>query len=151
MKKTISIILLLLSCAYATYAQDSFFNPYSFTYEIEYTSEYDDSISAPEATKIEVKYDKEIKTSMCVITFNGEQKYKGRILDMRLGQNNQTFVLDKYFFDKYDAFLLVVRENEGNSNMKIGMIYYANQSEDSASEKTCYCMMLKDVEKEQKH
>ena len=67
---------------------------------------------------------------------------------MRIGQNEQVFVLEKYFADKYNACLLIVREAEEISNMKIGMIYYANQKEDPEPKKTCYCLLLKDAKPE---
>ncbi len=151
MSRLTFIIFVLLFCAYQVYAQNSFTNPFVFTYEIEYSSEYSDSITSPATTKIEVKYDKDTKSSMCCISYNGEQKYFGRILDRRLESNNQIFVLEKYFYDKYNACLLITKEATENSDMKVGMIYYANQNEDTASEKTCYCLFLKDVDSLQNH
>ena len=79
--------------------------------------------------------------------YNGEQRYQGRILDIQLDKDHQTFVLEKYCMNKYNACLLVARGTGENRDAKIGMIYYANQKEDPASEKTCYCLMLKDVDK----
>ena len=147
MNRSLSIVLLILSCAYTAYAQDSFRNPYTFSYEIEYTSEYMDTIASSDLAKLEVKYDKEKKSSVCSIMYNGEQKYQGRILDIQIAKDHQTFVLEKYFMNKYNACLMVARGTGENSDVKIGMFYYANQKEDPASEKTCYCLMLKDVDK----
>ena len=141
------IAVLFLSCAYS-YAQDSFSNPYSFSYEIESSTEYNDSILSPQTTRLDVNYDNRLKTPICLIRYNGKQMYEGRILDMRIGQNEQVFVLEKYFADKYNACLLIVREAEEISNMKIGMIYYANQKEDPEPKKTCYCLLLKDAKPE---
>jgi len=149
MNRSLTIVFLLLSCAYKTFAQDSFQNPYRFVYEIEYTSEYMDTIASTNLAKLEVSYDKEQKSSVCSITYNGEQKYQGRVLDMQLDKDHQTFVLEKYFMNKYNACLMVARGTGENRDAKIGMIYYANQKEDSASEKTCYCLMLKDVDHKQ--
>ena len=146
MNRLAFIVFLSLFWAYQIYAQDSFVNPYVFTYEIEYSSEYPDSITYPTTTKMEVKYDKSTKNSICCISYNGEQKYWGRILDRRLEPNHQVYVLEKYFFNKYNACLLITKEADVNSDTKVGMIYYANQNEDTASEKTCYCLFLKDVD-----
>lgn len=96
--------------------------------------------------KLEVKYDIDRKASTCSLSYNGEQRYLGRVLDMRLEKDRQTFVLENYFQNRYNACLLVAREGGENSDIKIGMIYYANQKEDSASEKTCFCLLLKDVD-----
>lgn len=150
MNKSLVTFIIVIFCTCISYAQDSFFNPYSFAYEIEYSTEYIDSITLPTATKIEVQYDVESKTSTCTISYNGEQKYQGRVLDMQLDQSKQTFVLEKYFYKKYNACLLVVKEPEENSDLKVAMIYYANMKEDSASGKTCYCLLLKDIEKDVK-
>ncbi len=147
MNRSLTIVLLLLSCAYSVYAQDSFQNPYKFTYEIEYTSEYMDTIASSNLARLEVRYDATQKSSVCSIMYNGEQRYQGRILDIQLDKDHQTFVLEKYFMNKYNACLLVARGTGENRDAKIGMIYYANQKEDPASEKTCYCLMLKDVDK----
>ena len=147
MNRSLTIVLLLLSCAYSVYAQDSFQNPYKFTYEIEYTSEYMDTIASSTLARLEVRYDATQKSSVCSIMYNGEQRYQGRILDIQLDKDHQTFVLEKYFMNKYNACLLVARGTGENRDAKIGMTYYANQKEDPASEKTCYCLMLKDVDK----
>ena len=85
MNKSLVTFIIVIFCTCISYAQDSFFNPYSFAYEIEYSTEYIDSITLPTATKIEVQYDVESKTSTCTISYNGEQKYQGRVLDMQLG------------------------------------------------------------------
>ena len=151
MRRSLSIVLLLLSCAYNVYAQDSFRNPYNFTYEIEYTSEFMDTIASSGLATLEVRYDAAQKTSVCSVMYKGEQKYQGRILDIQLDKDRQTFVLEKYFMNKHNACLLVARGTGENIETKIGMIYYANQKEDPASEKTCYCLMLKDVDKKQNH
>ena len=143
--------MLLISCACNLHAQDSFLNPYPFSYEIDYSSEFVDSIASPEMTMLDVRYDPEEKVSECCILYNGEQKYHGRILDMQLDNSRQIFVLEKYFSGKYDACLMVVREAEENSNIKVGMLYYADQKKDVSAEKTCYCMLLKDVEANTKH
>lgn len=147
MNRSLTIVLLFLSCAYSVYAQDSFRNPYSFVYEIEYTSEFMDTIASTDLARLEVRYDAVQKSSVCSIMYNGEQKYKGRILDMQLDKDHQTFVLEKYFMNRYNACLIVARGTGEHRDTKIGMIYYANQKEDSASGKTCYCLMLKDVDK----
>lgn len=146
MKRLAISMFMLLSCAYQVYAQDSFANPLTFIYEIEYSSEYTDSIVSPSTTRVEVKYDINTRTSICRILYNGELKYSGRILDSRLERDRQTFVLEKYFSNKYNACLLIAKESTEISDTKVGMIYYANQNEDPASEKTCYCLFLKDVD-----
>ena len=149
MNRLAIIVFTLLSCAYQSYAQDSFANPYAFTYIIEYSTEYADSITSPEETKIEVKYDKNTRTSTCNISYNGVQKYGGTILDKQIEANRQLFILEKYFFNKYNACLLIAKEPDTISDTKVGMIYYANQREDAAPEKTCYCLFLKDVDVKQ--
>ena len=106
-----------------------------------------DTIASSNLARLEVRYDATQKSSVCSIMYNGEQRYQGRILDIQLDKDHQTFVLEKYFMNKYNACLLVARGTGENRDAKIGMIYYANQKEDPASEKTCYCLMLKDVDK----
>lgn len=68
------------------------------------------------------------------------------MLDRRLERDKQEYVLENYFFNKYNACLLITRETDENSDTKVGMIFYANQREDSAPQKTCYCLFLKDEE-----
>lgn len=72
------------------------------------------------------------------------EKYCGRVLDRRLEKDVQVFVLERYFLNKYNACLQITRKSEDLTDQKIGMIYYANQKEDTAKEKTCYCLLLRD-------
>jgi hypothetical protein len=129
---------------YLIYAQDSFTNPFSFTYNIEYSTEYTDSIYHPDETKIEVRYDKNKRLSVCRILFNGNIKYSGYILDTQLNSNNQTYILEKYFDNKYDACLSITKNSELADDQKVAMIYFANLQEDPSPNKTCICMFLKD-------
>ena len=144
MKTNGIVILFLLFCACACYAQNSFQNPFSFTYSIESSSELNDSISKPESTKIKVCYDKN-NTSICTILYNGEVKYCGRIIDMKLYNDYQIFILENFFQQCCNACLTIVRDSNLNNDQKIAMIYYANQDEDTAFEKTCICMFLTDI------
>lgn len=149
MNKVLILILVLQFCAKVSFAQDSFHNPYTFSYYIDFTTEFKDSICIPEQTRIDVTYDKKSKVSYCTIMLNGEQMYKGRILDRKIESDNQTFLLDKYFVQKYNACLSIIRGSEID-NLKVAMIYYANQSEDREDDKTCYCLFLTDVERTKK-
>ena len=138
-------IFMILFCVLQVCAQDSFHNPYRFSYYIDYSTEFEDSIQIPEMTRIDVKYDAKRKSPICTILFNGEQKYLGRILDSNLDLDHQTFLLDSFFENKYNAYLCITRGSDFD-DQKVGMIYYANPQEDIAPEKTCYCYFLSDVE-----
>lgn len=132
----------LLSCGILSRAQDSFHNPNRFKYIIERSSEYEtDSICG----KLSVSYDNETCMSSYCLQYNDGREIKGLVIDKQLDLNSQVFKLEKFFYGKYNACIAIYRKDSGESQ-KVGFIYYDNQEEDVAPEKTCIFLMLEDYD-----
>lgn len=142
----IFIFCALLFCASICLAQDSFFNPNSFRYSIDSSSEYPDGLDESEPSCIDVIYDFAKRISLCTITINGNIAYSGKILDKRLDKDNQMYLLENFFQGKYNGYMSITRGADSD-NIKVAMIYYANQH-DEISKNTCICLLLTDIDRE---
>ena len=137
------IIIIILSCARNGFAQDSFHNPNTFTYLIEYSSELSEEKSYTVCGVLAVRYDALTRVSSYQVSYKDGTERTGRILDKTLEQDRQVFLLEAFFPGKKNAVMSIIKGKE-LTNMKVAMIYYSNQDEDTNKEKTCICLILLD-------
>ena len=137
------IIIIILSCARNGFAQDSFHNPNTFTYLIEYSSELSKEKSDTVCGVLAVRYDALTRVSSYQVSYKDGTERTGRILDKTLEQDRQVFLLEAFFPGKKNAVMSIIKGKE-LTNMKVAMIYYSNQDEDTNKEKTCICLILLD-------
>lgn len=143
-KRILFIFLIKLFCALHCLAQDSFTDPYSFSYNIDFSSELTkDSISS-KTGMIETTFNKEEKISYCRILYENCKRYEGRIIDMQLYHDRQEFTLEKFTSGTYNAKLIIVKSDE-LSDKKIALIYYTDTKDQSLKDR-CICMILSNIE-----
>lgn len=140
----LSFVIIVLSCVCTSHAQDSFFNPYSFRYHVEFSSELPEDTLVADMGRLVVTYDSEQRKQCCTLTYRDSVRYKGNIIDMQLYQKRQDFMLENFFGGGSHAKLTITRDEDG-SNQKVALIYYANPKEDPLPDKTCICLLLSDV------
>lgn len=142
--RLLSFILVLLSCVCTSHAQDSFFNPYSFRYHVEFSSELSEDTLIEDMGTLVVTYDSDRRKSTCTLTYRDNVRYKGFVLDMQLNLYRQDFLLENFFEGGHNAKLTITRDEDA-SNQKVALIYYADPKVDPLPDKTCICLLLSDV------
>lgn len=78
----LSFVIIILSCVCTSHAQDSFFNPYSFRYHVEFSSELPEDTLVADMGKLVVTYDSEQRKQCCTLTYRDSVRYKGNIIDI---------------------------------------------------------------------
>lgn len=137
------VLTFMLSCACLNgYAQDSFANPYSFKYNIEFSSELENDTLAATTGRLTVNYDTEQHSAFCTIMYANHVRYEGRIVDMQLYQDKQTFRLDAFFAPNQCADLVIIK-NADVSDQKVALIYASGT--DAKRADNCICLLLTDV------
>ena len=142
--RLLSFIIVILSCACTSRAQDSFFNPYALRYHVEFSSELSEDTLIADMGTLVVTYDSEQRKPYCTLTYCDSVRYKGYIVDTQLYRNRQNFTLANFFEGGHNATMTITRDEDA-SNQKVALIYYADPKADPQPEKTCICLLLSDV------
>ena len=141
--RLLSFVIVILSCVCASHAQDSFFNPYSFRYHVEFSSELSEDTLIADMGTLVVTYDSEQRKPYCALTYGDSVRYEGSIIDMQLYLNRQDFTLQNFFEGGHNAKLTITRDEDA-SNQKVALIYYADPKADPLPDKTCICLLISD-------
>lgn len=121
-KHTIISLLVLCLCPCFARAQHMFDDVYNFKYEIYYDSDYGINLSDSIEAFFSVTYRAKEKSPNYVYRVGQEMKREGRVLDTKVRNGENVYMLENFYEDKTNAYISITRSAELD-NLLVAIIY----------------------------
>lgn len=130
MKKLLIIIVLCVGISRSANAQNLLNRVYGFTYQVYYDSDFGANLQDSLGSYLSIDYDKQRKGVYCKYHISDSISYEGKVKDIQVREQYRTYILDKFFDNKYDAVFKILDSDKAD-NMKVALILYLNQRENT--------------------